>query len=155
MRCFHTLRSDQWIPRPLDEVFEFFSKAANLEKLTPQWLKFRIDTPGPIRMEKGARIQYRIAWHGLPLRWTTEITRWDPPFCFVDIQIAGPYRLWHHTHRFREEGSGTRIQDVVRYKLPFGIAGRWAHAIKVRRDVNKIFEYRSEQIARVFSSLSI
>jgi ligand-binding SRPBCC domain-containing protein len=101
-------------------------------------------------MKKGARIQYRIAWHGFPLRWTTEIVRWDPPVCFADVQIAGPYRLWHHTHRFKEEAGGTRITDVVRYALPLGIAGRWAHAIKVRNDVERIFDYRAQQIERIF-----
>jgi ligand-binding SRPBCC domain-containing protein len=131
-------------------VFSFFSEAANLEKLTPEWLNFRMDTRGPITMEKGALIQYRICWHGIPLRWTTRIARWDPPFSFVDNQIAGPYRLWHHTHLFKEERGGTRLTDVVRYALPLGFAGRWAHAIKVRRDVEIIFSYRAEQVERIF-----
>lgn len=147
---FHTLRRKQWIPRPLDEVFAFFADARNLEEITPPWLGFRILTPGPIRITEGTRIRYRLSLHGLPLGWTTEIRRWSPPHCFVDVQIRGPYRLWHHTHRFEARSGGTLMTDIVRYRLPFGILGWIVHRLKVRRDVEKIFDYRFERIAKFF-----
>jgi len=139
---FHTLRREQWIPRPLDEVFAFFSDARNLGEITPSWLGFRILTPGPIRIAAGTRIRYRLSWHGIPVNWTTEIRQWEPPFRFVDVQLEGPYRLWHHTHRFESKDCGTRMTDIVRYRLPFGIVGRGVHFLKVRRDVERIFDYR-------------
>ncbi|MBM3804360.1 MAG: SRPBCC family protein [Acidimicrobiia bacterium] len=147
---FHTLRRKQWVRRPLAEVFEFFSDAQNLGKITPPWLGFRILTPTPIRIEVDTRIQYRLMWHGIPVRWTTKIRRWEPPFRFVDVQLAGPYRLWHHTHRFESEDGATRIIDIVRYQLPFGIVGRVMHFLKVGRDVERIFDYRCQRIQDVF-----
>ncbi len=149
---FHTLRRKQWIPRPLDEVFAFFSDARNLEEITPPWLGFRILTPGPIRIAEGTRIHYRLRLHGIPVRWTTEIRRWNPPFRFVDVQLGGPYRLWHHTHRFEPKGGGTLMTDIVRYRLPFRIIGRVIHLLKVRRDVERIFDYRFRRIREVFGS---
>jgi hypothetical protein len=146
----HELRREQWVPRPPEEVFAFFSDARNLETLTPGWLRFEILTPGPIRVAAGARIDYRLRWHGIPLRWTTEIVRWEPPRVFEDLQLSGPYRLWHHTHRFEPEGGGTRMTDTVRYALPFGPLGRAVHAISVRRSVERIFEYRYDQIRELF-----
>ena len=150
MTRFHTLRREQWIPRPPVEVFAFFSDARNLEVITPPWLGFRILTPGPIQIAAGTRIRYRLSLHGLPLGWTTEIRRWQPPHCFVDVQLSGPYRLWHHTHRFEALNGGTRITDVVRYRLPLGIVGRLVHALKVRRDVERIFEHRFMRIEELF-----
>ena len=146
------LRAEQCVPRPLDEVFEFFSKAENLGELTPEWLHFRIIevTPGPMR--KGTRIRYALRWRIFPIRWTTEITEWEPPLRFVDVQLKGPYKLWHHEHRFVAEGSGTRIFDEVRYQLPFGVLGRLAHAVKVRHDVEGIFAYRREAIEKLFGT---
>ncbi|HYW45366.1 MAG TPA: SRPBCC family protein [Bryobacteraceae bacterium] len=143
---FHTLRRQQWICRPLDEVFAFFSDARNLEEITPPWLGFRILTPGPIRIAAGTKLRYRLSLHGLPVRWTTEIRRCEPPFRFIDVQLSGPYRLWHHTHRFEAHDGGTRMTDVVRYRLPFGMIGRAVHALKVRRDVERIFAYRFQRI---------
>jgi ligand-binding SRPBCC domain-containing protein len=147
---FHTLRREQWIPKPLPQVFAFFSDAENLEEITPPWLRFEIVTPGPIRIAAGTRIRYRLRWHGVPLFWTTEIRRWDPPHCFVDVQLRGPFRLWHHTHRFEPYEGGTRMTDVVRYRLPLGIIGRVVHALKVRRDVESIFDYRFRRINELF-----
>lgn len=147
MSGFHTLRREQWIPRPLDRVFAFFSDARNLEELTPPWLGFRILTSGPIRLAAGARLRYRLSLHGLPVNWTTEIRRWEPPFRFIDVQLSGPYQLWHHTHRFEAHNGGTRMADIVRYRLPFGWIGRAVHVLKVRRDVEEIFDYRRERIA--------
>jgi len=149
---FHTLRSQQFIPQARDRVWEFFSNPRNLEALTPPWLGFRVLTPGQIAMKKGAEIRYRIHWHAIPIGWTTTIRLWDPPFRFVDIQRGGPYQLWHHTHRFTPRDGGTQMSDVVRYRLPFGIAGRIMHRWKVRRDLEKIFEYRHRRVKELFPS---
>lgn len=146
MSRFHTLRREQWIPRPLEEVFAFFSDARNLERITPSWLGFQMLTPGPIRIAAGSRLRYRLRVHGLPLSWTTEIRRWEPPYRFIDVQLSGPYQLWHHTHRFEADNGGTRMTDVVRYRLPFGWIGRAVRWLKVRRDVEQIFDYRSARI---------
>jgi len=155
MSRFHTLRREQRIPRTPDEVFDFFSDAANLGELTPPWLGFRILTPGPILIGAGARIQYSLAVHGLPMRWTTEIRRWDPPFRFIDVQLSGPYQLWHHTHRFEVCNGGTRMTDIVRYRLPLGPIGRAINALLVRRDIEQIFDYRFERINELFTGAGL
>ena len=146
MRIFEH-RSEIWLPRPRAEVFAFFADAGNLERLTPPWLGFEILTPRPIAMRPGARIDYRLKIHGLPIRWKTEITAWDPPRQFVDEQLSGPYRLWHHTHTFIEEGDGTRVVDRVRYAM-FG--GRWIHKLFVERDVRTIFAFRERVLRDIF-----
>jgi ligand-binding SRPBCC domain-containing protein len=145
----YTIRREQWVPRPLDEVFAFFSDARNLETLTPAWLKFHVLT-APDIIAAGVHIKYRLAWHGIPLRWTTEITRWNPPHDFEDIQLSGPYKLWRHTHQFQTRDGGTHMTDAVDYALPFGFLGRLAHALQVRRNVEKIFDYRYDRIQQMF-----
>src|SRR4051812_36446234 len=112
----YTLSAEQWLPRPRNEVFSFFADARNLEALTPPWLKFEVLTPSPIEMRPGALIDYRIRVHGLPIRWRTEITEWNPPHSFADVQLNGPYTLWHHKHSFHERDSGTLCVDEVRYR---------------------------------------
>lgn len=153
MKRFHTLRREQRIAAPLDEVFAFFSDAGNLAELTPPWLGFRILTPGAIELAAGTRIRYRIGWHGVPVKWTTEIRRWDPPVRFIDVQLSGPYELWHHTHRFDDHEGETRMTDIVRYRLPFGVIGRAIQAFKIRGDLERIFDYRFERINELFARL--
>ena len=147
---FHTLRSEQWVPRPIEEVFAFFSDPRNLEALTPPWLNFHVILSNSVPIAAGTEIRYRLGWHGVPIRWTTEIRRWNPPHRFVDVQRSGPYKLWSHMHTFESLDGGTKIRDVVRYALPFGILGRMVHAIKVRADVARIFEYRKNRIQELF-----
>jgi ligand-binding SRPBCC domain-containing protein len=125
-----------------------------LEAITPAWLGFRILTPGLIRIAAGTQIRYRLSWHGIPVGWTTEIRQWNPPCRFVDVQLNGPYRLWHHTHRFEPNDGGTLMTDIVRYRLPLGIVGRAVHRLKVRRDVERIFDYRFQRIQEVFPAVT-
>lgn len=147
----HHFHSEQLVGRPVDEVFAFFADANNLEAITPRQLKFHILTPGPIRLAAGARIDYQLTLYGIPLKWATLIESWEPPHQFVDMQLRGPYRVWRHTHRFVSEGAGTRIVDDVDYELPLGPLGRLVDALWTRREVGRIFGYRSAVIARQFS----
>ena len=142
--------AEQFVPRPLAEVFDFFSKAENLQELTPAFLHFRILSVDPAPVRKGTLIKYSLRWRIFPIRWTTEIIEWEPPNRFVDVQLKGPYKLWHHEHRFVAEGNGTRIIDQVQYQLPFGIFGSIAHSLKVKKDVETIFAYRTEVVRRLF-----
>ena len=139
-----------WVRHPLNEVFPFFAAAENLERITPPELGFRIRTSLPIDMKPGALIDYTIKLYGVPMKWRTEITAWNPPHSFEDTQIRGPYEKWVHTHTFVEESGGTTIEDRVAYALPFGPLGRIAHPI-VARQVKRIFSYREEVLrARVW-----
>lgn len=135
----HTFKAELWLPEKRDVVFAFFADAGNLEAITPPWLSFRITTPEPIDMHAGARIDYQLRVHGLPVRWQTEISVWDPPYRFVDKQFRGPYRRWVHTHTFEEKDSGTLCRDHVEYAVPGGRIINW---LLVRRDVEKIFAHR-------------
>jgi ligand-binding SRPBCC domain-containing protein len=151
VRQLYTLRRETWIPHSLPEVFEFFSKAENLERLTPPWLGFRILTPLPIEMKKGATIAYSLRVRGIPLSWLTQIEEWNPPYEFMDIQAKGPYKLWRHTHRFAALNGGTSVVDIVQYALPFGVLGRLAHRLQVSRDLSNIFDYRATRVQELLS----
>ena len=136
-----------WLPRPRPEVFEFFADAFNLEKITPPWLQFHVVTAAPIRMQEGAEIEYRLKIRGIPMRWRSRITVWDPPGRFVDEQLHGPYRLWRHEHRFIESAGGTSCEDHVEY-APLG--GALINKLMVERDVRQIFAYRSECLREMY-----
>lgn len=141
------LERSQHLPGRPEEVFGFFADAWNLEAITPPWLRFRVVTPRPLEMRAGAHIAYRLRLHGMPIRWLTRIEVWEPPLRFVDVQVRGPYRLWHHTHRFEPDDDGTLMRDRVRYALPLGPLGELAHAALVRRDLERIFAFRHEAVA--------
>lgn len=144
----HLIEQEQSLDLPRDEVFKFFSDARNLEKLTPPWLNFKI-VEIPEQLTAGALIRYRLKLRGLPIHWTTRIEEWSPNDRFVDIQIAGPYALWHHTHEFEDlPDGGTLIRDTVRYRVPFGPVGEPVRRLLVAPDTRKIFDYRREAIDR-------
>ena len=151
MRCY-TLRTEQIVPAPLERVFDFFSRPENLEQITPANLYFSILTPHPIKMRVGALIDYRIRIRGVPQRWRTLISYYDPPHCFIDEQLRGPYAKWVHRHTFARVEGGTRIADEVQYAMPLGAIGRLVHWAFVRRELETIFAFRTACIARLFGT---
>lgn len=142
----------QFVPRPIEEVFEFFSKAENLEEITPPWLNFSIVNKSTETMTENTLIDYRLNIHGVPARWQSKIERWIPGVEFVDTQVRGPYAKWHHTHRFEKVEGGTLVCDDVIYKIPGGRVGNALLRSFIRRDVRKIFSFRKKKIAEVFKS---
>jgi ligand-binding SRPBCC domain-containing protein len=147
----YRLHRETWIAKPIGEVFDFFSRAGNLERITPPWMRFRILTRSPISMKAGTTISYKLRVHGISIEWLTVIEKWTPPSEFIDIQKTGPYQFWRHTHRFYERDGGTVATDYVEYALPFGILGRLVNRLQVARDLKSIFDYRSERIQELFS----
>jgi len=146
----HILERKQIIERPLTEVFDFFADAGNLERITPPELNFHITTPQPIDVKKGALIDYELKLRGIPIKWKTEITQWNPPFDFVDTALESPYKQWIHLHTFEEGDSGeTIMRDRVHYRLPLEPLGDIAHWY-VKKELKYIFDYRYKIIEEMF-----
>ncbi len=143
------LETELWVPQPLADVFSLFADAFQLEAITPPWLNFQVVTPRPIEIREGTLIDYRLRLHGIPIRWRSEISTWEPPYRFVDEQRKGPYRRWYHEHTFEEHKGGTLCRDRVEYDVP----GGWAvNRFFVAPDVKRIFEYRREHFPRVLAA---
>ncbi len=148
----YTLNKSQEISRGITDVFDFFSKPENLCDITPKRMNFNILTPSPIKMKKGALIDYTINIMFISMRWRTLITKYDPPYLFIDEQLKGPYPKWHHTHTFTKINENeTLIKDTVLYSVPLGFIGRVVHWIYIKRDLKKIFSYRKKRIQGIFS----
>jgi ligand-binding SRPBCC domain-containing protein len=148
----HILERKQIIERPRTEVFDFFADAGNLERITPPELNFQITTPQPIDIKKGALIDYQLKLRGIPIRWKTEITQWNPPFDFVDTALKSPYKQWIHLHTFEEGANGeTIMKDIVRYRLPLEPLGDIAH-FYVKKELAYIFDYRYKVIEEIFGA---
>ena len=138
------LHSESMLAVPVDDAFAFFADAWNLERITPPWLEFRIRTRRPLDMREGTTLDYRIRLHGVPIPWRTRIDVWEPGARFVDRQVVGPYHWWRHEHRFEATAGGTRVIDRVEYMPRVAwLSRRW-----VQRDVERIFAYRREALAR-------
>jgi uncharacterized protein YbjT (DUF2867 family)/ligand-binding SRPBCC domain-containing protein len=150
----HRLSASQLVPRPLDEVFAFFANPENLARLTPPSMGFEFLTPDRA-MRLGLQIDYRIRpILGIPLRWRTRITDYDPPHEFTDVQDRGPYRSWRHRHRFESVAGGTLVRDDIAYTVPLGPLGDLANALAVRAELARIFGYRGHVIRTIFAEPS-
>jgi ligand-binding SRPBCC domain-containing protein len=141
------LRRTQRLDGTPEQVFPFFADAANLDAITPPLLRFRTLTPGPVHMQTGTVIQYALRLHGVPMRWTSVIQAWEPPHRFVDVQLLGPFGLWHHEHRFTpSDDGGTTMTDTVHHGVGWGPFGAIARRLFVLRDVEAIFDHRERVI---------
>jgi ligand-binding SRPBCC domain-containing protein len=139
------LERSQVVPVDVDEAFAFFADPWNLEAITPPWLRFRI-IEAPRRLERGSLLVYQLRLFGAPIRWRTEIAEWRPPYEFTDVQLAGPYRRWEHTHRLCRVAGGTEIHDRVVYRLPFEPLAGLLAPVTVSRWLAAIFDYRAREI---------
>lgn len=144
----YVLECEMTVAASLEETFAVFEDPYNLAKITPPWLGFRIVTKD-LTMRKGAEIDYTLRWLGIPIRWKTEITAYDPPVSFVDEARISPYSYWRHHHTFRKTSGGTVVADRVEYGLPLGPLGRMAHRLVVAKQLRRIFAYRQKAILRL------
>ncbi len=142
----YRLETKLFVPALLQDVFTFFADARNLETITPPSLRFKVLTP-EVTMCQGARIDYRLRLRGLPFRWQSEITAWEPNVRFRDEQRRGPYRYWRHVHLFRQTAGGTLVEDGVEYEVA---CGSLMHQWLVAPELMRIFRYRQDALARVF-----
>jgi ligand-binding SRPBCC domain-containing protein len=139
----------QTVSVDLPNVFEFFANPSNLEAITPPRLRFKILNTPAAGMGRGARIDYRLSLHGIPFRWKTVISAWEPGVLFADEALRSPFRSWFHLHEFDEVADGTRIRDTVWYRLPLGPLGRLAHRW-VAMELDAIFDFREDMISTFF-----
>jgi ligand-binding SRPBCC domain-containing protein len=149
----HVLESRVWVAQPRPRVFAFFQDPSNLGQFTPSPIHVELLTKGPIVMQAGAVFDYRIRWLGLPFSGRAFIREYDPPVRFVDVQLWGPFRRWEHRHLFVEEAGGTWVEDRVTYALPLGPLGALAHALVVRRQLERLWDYRWQKLAERFGPL--
>lgn len=137
------------VARDLGSVFRFFADPANLNLLTPPWLAFQIVGVSTPEIREDTLIDYQLELRGLPIRWRSRITEWDPPHGFADEQLRGPYRSWFHRHRFEAIGDRTRCRDEVEYSV---LGGALVDKLLVRPDLERIFDYRAAQLTRIFGA---
>ena len=144
----YRLKAEMTVNLPREQVFDYFADAMELERITPPWLNFSVLTPPPIEMKKGLLLDYRLRLHYIPISWRTEISEWERPFRFVDRQLRGPYKLWHHEHQFEEVDGQTIVRDNVHY-IPRG--GSLFHRLFVKPDLEKIFRFRQDKLSEIFA----
>ena len=147
MKTFR-LETEIFLPQQREQVFKFFADPANLDRLTPAWLHFKIITPPDIEIRRGTLLDYRLRLHGIPIRWQSEIDLWNPPTLFVDRQTKGPYSLWIHRHRFLEKNGGTLVRDEVDYAVA---GGKLVQRLFVAPDIERIFQFRHKVLQDIFA----
>lgn len=145
------LEREQWFAQSPAELFPFFADARNLERITPEFLAFRVLKTSTAEVGEGTLIDYRLRLHGIPVGWQSRIDEWQPSRRFVDRQVRGPYRLWHHTHTFEDSRGGTLVRDRVRYAVPLGGLGQLVAGGLVRRDLDAIFDFRYRRLREIFA----
>ena len=146
----HILTTTTVINKPLSEIFEFFSNAENLNKITPPDMQFKILTPLPIIIKKGTLIDYKIKVNGIPFNWQTEITEWEPNKRFIDKQLKGPYRVWIHEHTFEEKDGKTIMNDHVQFLSPGWFLEPIINKLFIEKKVKGIFAYREKILTNLF-----
>jgi len=142
------VESRMWLPKPRAEVFAFFADPVNVPFVMPPSLRVRLG-PLPPAMAAGAVFDLRLVWLGIPLRWRAFVREYDPPVRFLDVQVRGPYARWEHRHLFLVDGEGTRVEERVVYRLPFGPLGRLAHTVLIGRQLATLWAYRRQRIGHV------
>lgn len=149
----YRLHTIQDLPISKDQAWDFLSNPKNLKTITPDYMGFNILSGADRKMFPGQIIQYIVTpVAGIPTKWVTEITHVKEGEYFVDEQRFGPYALWHHKHFIESIPGGVRMEDIVDYKLPFGVLGQLVHPILVKPKLKEIFEYRKQKLIELFGT---
>jgi len=149
-RSSNIFHAKQYIDRPIEEIWDFFSAEENLERITPTFMNFHVVNKSTDNIEKGSIIDYKLKVHGIPMKWKTEILELDKGVKFVDFQLSGPYKMWHHTHTFHKLAQGTLIEDKVKFQVPMGALGSLVATKFILSDIHSIFDFRKKIISKEF-----
>ena len=147
----YKLTGSLFLPISLNEGWNFFSNPNNLSKIMPQNMGFKVIDGATLPLYQGQIIEYKVT--PLPLfktSWVSEISHINKPYFFVDTQLEGPYKLWHHKHFLKEVDGGIEVTDIVHYQVPYGIIGKLLHPLIIKPKLNKIFKYREQHITQLF-----
>lgn len=149
----YQLRHKQFIPTDIETCWDFFASPDNLKNITPPYMGFIVKNQVPKKMYEGLMIEYTVKpVFAIPMNWITEITKVEDHSCFVDEQRKGPYKIWHHEHHFKQVDGGVEMEDILTYVLPLGFLGKISHALFVKNKVREIFDYRNQQVEKVFGT---
>lgn len=147
----YTLYQKQTLPISLDTAWDFLSDPKNLKTITPDYMGFHIMSGADRPMFAGQIIQYVVTpVFGIKTKWVTEITHSVKNEYFVDEQRFGPYALWHHKHFIKQIEGGVEMEDIIDYKLPFGLLGQMVHPLIVKPKLKEIFSYRTKKLEQLF-----
>ncbi|TSE08808.1 MULTISPECIES: SRPBCC family protein [Aquimarina] len=150
----YTLKAKQNLPISIEQAWDFLSDPRNLKTITPDYMGFEILSGADRQMYSGQIIQYIVTpISGIKNKWVTEITHVKDKQYFVDEQRFGPYALWHHKHFLKEIPGGVEMEDIIDYKVPFGILGQLVHPFLVKPKLEEIFKYREKKLIELFGSL--
>lgn len=152
---FYQLHEKQKIPATVDEVWDFISSPANLDKITPGYMGFEVTSElMSDKMYPGMIICYKVSpFPGIRMTWVTEITHMKDKEYFVDEQRVGPYAVWHHEHKIEPVEGGVMMTDIVSYKPPFGFLGSIANSLLIKKQLREIFSYRKKAIVKIFGEM--
>ena len=149
----YTLHKHQKLPITLHQAWEFLCNPANLSKLTPKEMNMKIISGADKPMYAGQVLQYSVTpLPGFKTKWVSEITHYEHKKYFVDDQLYGPYAFWHHKHFVHEIDGGVEIEDIIDYKVPFGVLGQILHPLLVKPKLEAIFNHRKEQMEKIFGA---
>ncbi len=147
----YRIESETQLNMPIEEAWNFFSRPENLSKISPKEIGFKILNKVPSEMYEGLIINYKVKpLLGITMPWSSEITKIEKHKYFIDSQLSGPYKIWHHQHFFEENEKGTLLKDIVHYEMPLGVLGKLAHFLFVKAKVQGIFDYREIAIKEIF-----
>ena len=150
----YQIKTKQKLPISVDKAWEFLSNPKNLKEITPKYMNFRILSGADRSIFAGQIIQYKVTpMLGISTKWVTEITHVKDKEYFVDEQRFGPYALWHHKHFIKKIDGGVEMEDIIDYKIPFGIIGQIVHPIIVKNKLKQIFKYRENKLKELFGEL--
>ena len=147
----YVFKEELFVKKPLDLVFDFFNTPKNLSKVTPVFMNFSILTPEPLLMKEGSVFDYKVYIYGVPIRWQSLISDYNPPYSFTDIQLRGPHDYWHHQHIFKSVDGGTLITDLLHFSMPFGVLGHLAYLLFAKRMNERMFSHRKQVIEQIIS----
>lgn len=146
------LKTKQKLGIDLDTAWDFFSSPKNLKEITPSYMGFDITSGNQDeKIYPGMIITYKVSpLLNIPMNWMTEITQVNPGKYFIDEQLFGPYKIWHHEHHFKEIEGGVEMIDILHYKAPLGFLGNLAENLIVRKKVKEIFDFREQKLEQLF-----
>jgi ligand-binding SRPBCC domain-containing protein len=140
-----TFTTSQRFAFPVEIVFDFFRRPANVVSVAPPELSLTL-IEAPELVEPGSRIVVQVRRWGLSQRFVTEVVELVENSIIVEEQRQGPFRAWRHERRFNGIDGGTQLDEEITHEPPGGMLGLTLTAARVEEDLRLAFAHRIEKL---------
>lgn len=140
------------IPAPKSAVFEWLTRVKNWTTLKKSSVELKLVSPD-FPLQKGAEYEFELKRFGIPSIWAVKIEDFIPGEGFTEKQLIGIFQKFECKTELEDHGENqTKLTHIIKYETAFGIFGKLADDLILRKDLESLYTGFHDQLKLYFEN---